>query len=48
MYWPPKCICKWITKENINKIISDHEVQGNIDLLSIDIDGNDYWIWERN
>ena len=47
MFWPPKCICKWITKENINKIISDHEIQGNIDLLSIDIDGNDYWIWKE-
>ena len=36
----------WITKENINDIIEQTGITGEIDLLSIDIDGNDYWIWE--
>jgi len=36
----------WITTENINKLILDNDVGGEIDLLSIDIDGNDYWIWK--
>lgn len=35
-----------VTAENINETIADAGVQGEIDLLSIDIDGNDYWLWE--
>jgi hypothetical protein len=31
---------------NINRIISDHGFAGPLGLLSIDIDGNDYWVWE--
>ena len=37
----------FITKENINSLISDNGVKGKIDLLSIDIDGNDYWVWKE-
>ena len=38
----------FITTENINKLIGeDGKVNGEIDLLSIDIDGNDYWVWEK-
>lgn len=36
----------FITKENINKIIWGYTNVKDIGLLSIDIDGNDYWIWE--
>lgn len=34
-----------ITKDNINEVLAKNGVLG-IDLLSIDVDGNDYWIWE--
>ncbi len=34
-----------VTAENINAAISEAGLGGAIDLLSIDIDGNDYWIW---
>lgn len=37
--------CSFVTAENINSIISDAGFIGNIGLLHIDIDGNDYWIW---
>jgi len=37
---------EFVTAENINKIIMENGIEGQIDLLSIDIDGNDYWIWE--
>ena len=30
----------------INKIIANNKCSGKIGLLSIDIDGNDYWIWK--
>lgn len=36
----------WITREGVNDLIQQHGFAGEIDLLSIDIDGNDYWIWE--
>lgn len=36
----------FITKENINSLISNYTPIKDIGLLSIDIDGNDYWVWE--
>jgi hypothetical protein len=36
----------FITRENINELISSAGFHGDIGLLSIDIDGNDYWVWE--
>jgi hypothetical protein len=44
--WPPTIVNAWITTENINPLIADHGFEGEIDLLSLDIDGMDYWIWE--
>jgi hypothetical protein len=37
--------CSFITKQNINEIISSAGVEGVLGLLSVDIDGNDYWVW---
>lgn len=36
----------FITRENINNLITEAGFAGEIGLLSIDVDGNDYWIWE--
>jgi len=36
----------FITAENINEIISANFTVGEIDLCSIDIDGNDYHVWK--
>lgn len=41
-----KIINCFITKENIDKVLLDNGIEGSIDLLSIDIDGNDYWVWK--
>jgi len=35
-----------VTTSNINRVLQMNGFKNEIDLLSIDIDGNDYWIWE--
>lgn len=42
----PRFVCSKVTRENVNELVSGAGLQGEIDLLSIDIDGNDYWIWD--
>jgi hypothetical protein len=41
-----KVVNAFITKENINQLFSENNMVGKLDVMSIDIDGNDYWIWE--
>lgn len=36
----------WVTKDNINQLFESAGFSGKIGLLSIDIDGNDYWVWQ--
>jgi hypothetical protein len=36
----------FITKDNINELIGSYTSCKDIGLLSVDIDGNDYWVWE--
>lgn len=43
---PPTLLTSFVTAENINGLLVDHGLTGEIDLLSIDIDGIDYWIWK--
>ena len=44
--WPPVFVEAFITRENINQLIVEAGVSGPIGVLSIDIDGNDYWVWQ--
>lgn len=39
-----KAIGSFITKDNINQLIGSAGISGEIGLLSVDIDGNDYWV----
>jgi hypothetical protein len=48
IYWKYDltALARFITRENINSILRDAGFEGRIGILSIDVDGNDYWIWE--
>lgn len=49
IYWRHNlvAVCAFVDAENINKILTDNGFSGEVGLLSIDIDGNDYWVWEK-
>jgi hypothetical protein len=49
IYWrhPLTARCAFIDRDNVNNLFSDAGFTGEIGLLSIDIDGNDYWVWEK-
>jgi hypothetical protein len=44
--YPPQTLHSFITQENVDDTVAGAGFSGEIDVLSIDIDGNDYWIWE--
>lgn len=48
IYWKHdiNAVCEFIDRDNINNIIKKNISKEEIGLLSIDIDGNDYWIWD--
>jgi hypothetical protein len=39
-------VAAWVTREEVNALLQSHGLIGEIDVLSIDLDGNDYWVWE--
>ncbi len=49
IYWKHEltAVQAFITQENINDLILENDFSGEIGLLHIDIDGNDYWIWNQ-
>lgn len=44
--WPPTFLHTWVTRDNVEQLLEDNGFSGPIDLLSLDIDGNDYWLWQ--
>lgn len=44
--FPPKFVHAWVDREGINDLIQDNGFSGDVDLLSLDLDGVDYWIWD--
>jgi len=42
----PKLVCQLVTAENVDQLLNSNGFAGEIDLLGIDIDGIDYWIWD--
>jgi len=47
VYHDVQPVCAFVTRENINGLISGAGLSGDAGLLSIDIDGNDYWVWKN-
>lgn len=51
-YFPPHWVNDWITRDNIDALIRGRLLpgavppSGEIDLMTIDVDGNDYWVLE--
>jgi hypothetical protein len=39
-------VCAFVDRDNVNGLFREHGFAGRIGLLSVDIDGNDYWVWE--
>jgi len=39
-------LCAFITRDNINELFLQAGFAGDVGLLSVDVDGNDYWLWE--
>lgn len=44
--YPPVFVCSWVTRSNITELLRTNGFSGEIDLLSLDLDGVEYWIWD--
>ena len=38
--------CERVTPQNVESVFEKAQVPMEFGILSIDIDGNDYWVWE--
>ena len=36
----------FVTPDNVNRVFASNSVPESFDLLSLDIDGNEYWVWQ--
>ncbi len=45
-YRPPQIVQATVTRDTINQLIEKAGLSGEIDLFSLDTDGNDYWLFQ--
>lgn len=45
-FLPPRVVHAWITAENVNDLLRENGISGEIDFFSLDMDGVDYWVWK--
>jgi hypothetical protein len=43
--WGVRCVHAVVTSRNVEHLLAENSVPFNLDVLSIDVDGNDYWLW---
>jgi hypothetical protein len=43
--WGVRCIRATVSSRNIEHLLADNGAPFNLDVLSIAVDGNDYWLW---
>jgi hypothetical protein len=41
-----KTVQSWLTAESVGDLLALEGLSGEIDFLGVDVDGNDYWLWE--
>ncbi len=48
LYWryTLQAVQAFITVENIACLLKQSNISGDIGILSVDVDGNDYWVWQ--
>jgi hypothetical protein len=39
-------VSAFVDRETVNDVLQEHGFASDLGLLSVDVDGNDYWIWE--
>lgn len=44
--FPPVFECAWLTRDNINDVVETAGFTGTVDVLSLDVDGVDWWLWD--
>lgn len=42
----PTIVQDWLSAENINEVVDANGYAGEVDLMTIDVDGVDYWLWK--
>ncbi len=42
----PLFVQAWVDRESVDSLLLHHGFSGQVDLLTLDLDGVDYWIWE--
>jgi hypothetical protein len=45
-FYPPRLVDAWVTAESVNQLVTENGFAGEIDLLSLDMDGVDFWVWK--
>jgi len=41
-----QAVCAFVTPDNVNKLIREGGSTDSIGVLSVDVDGQDYWLWD--
>lgn len=44
--YAPRFVQSWVRRGNVDELLTSNGFSGEIDLLSVDLDGIDYWVWE--